>query len=366
MVGCDLHDRTMLLKIARGLEAPQTLSVKNTVDGRTQMIAKLRVLAGGAEVIFVYEASGQGFGLYDELTQAGITCFVLAPTKMARSTQRKHQKTDEKDALDLLELLRGHQLAGNRLPKVWIPDRQTRNDRELVRTRLDLTEKLTAVKTQLQGLWKRHGHRRPEDVGRGWTKRYQIWLKGLVARDELDAGLRGALASLLRQADALEAEIERLDQALMELFLQPRYAPAAAELVKLSGVGVLTALVFLCEIGDLNRFENRRQLSAYLGLVPTSHETGERSDRKGHITRQGPSRVRKILCQAAWSRVRSDDQARTAYQRLTTKNPKRKKIALVAAMRRLAVLMWHRARAAVAGTRSDGVVRREACFAPAG
>ena len=167
MVGCDLHDRTMLLKIARGLEKPQTLSVKNTAGSRQQMITKLKAIADGAEVIFVYEASGQGFGLHDELTAAGITCFVLAPTKIVRSTQQKRQKTDEKDAEDLLELLRAHQLAGNRLPKVWIPDMQTRDDRELVRARLDLADKLTAVKTQIKGLLKRHGLTRPENAAKG-------------------------------------------------------------------------------------------------------------------------------------------------------------------------------------------------------
>ena len=47
------------------------------------------------------------------------------------------------------------------------------------------------------------------------------------------------------------------------------------------GVGVLTALVFLTELGDLSRFTNRRQLAAYLGLVPSSYETGKTNDRKG-------------------------------------------------------------------------------------
>ena len=103
-------------------------------------------------------------------------------------------------------------------------------------------------------------------------------------------------------------------------------------------------MVFLTELGDLSRFANRRQLAAYLGLVPRSFESGNASDRKGHITHQGSSRVRKMLCQATWSRVRWDPQEKEAYGRIAAKNPKKKKIAVVASMRRLAVRMWHRGR----------------------
>ena len=51
--------------------------------------------------------------------------------------------------------------------------------------------------------------------------------------------------------------------------------------------------------------------------------------------------MRRILCQAAWSRVQHHEGERDLYLRLAERNPKRKKIALVAAMRRLAVRLWH-------------------------
>src|ERR1700704_1548596 len=105
MVACDLHDKTMLLKIARGREAAETISLRNTAKGRGRLLSDLRAraqAAGGAQLIFAYEASGQGFGLHDELTAAGVECHVLAPTKIARSTQHRKQKTDEKDADQIL------------------------------------------------------------------------------------------------------------------------------------------------------------------------------------------------------------------------------------------------------------------------
>ena len=69
--------------------------------------------------------------------------------KIARSQHQASRKTDEKDAQQLLELPRAHVLAGNPLPTVWIPDETTRDDRELVRTRLDVAEKVTRVKSRI-------------------------------------------------------------------------------------------------------------------------------------------------------------------------------------------------------------------------
>ena len=345
MIACDLHDKTMLLKIACGREAAETVSFPNSSAGRKRLIVELTrrsQAAGGAEVVFAYEASGQGFGLYDELTEAGFICYVLAPTKIARSAQHRRRKTDEEDAEQILQLLRGHVLAGNPLPSVWVPDLQTRDDRELVRTRQDLAEKIALLKTQIQSLLKRNHLGRPDGLGKGWTRLFWAWLRGLAQDRTTSVGLRTMLASLMRQLDFYEREVKHLDtHELVELVNSERYLAQVQQLVRLSGVGVLTALIFLTELGDLKRFTNRRQLSAYLGLAPSSHESGEQSDRKGHITRQGPSRVRRVLCQAAWARVRAKGPDREAYERLKLKNPKRTKVAVVAIMRRLAVRMWH-------------------------
>ena len=79
MIGCDLHDGSMILKTAAGREEPATRSADNTAKGRKALIAQLldcAKAAGGTRIVFAYEASGQGFGLYDQLVQAGIECYV--------------------------------------------------------------------------------------------------------------------------------------------------------------------------------------------------------------------------------------------------------------------------------------------------
>jgi len=233
---------------------------------------------------------------------------------------------------------------------------QTRDDRELVRARLNLREKATRVKAQIQMLLKRHRDVRASETLRRWSKAYRSWLKGLIRpTSPLPEGTRAMLGSLLRQLAFLEEEIDCADDAVFRLAAQPRYARAVRALCRIKGVHILTAMVFLSELGDLSRFANRRQVAAYLGLAPSSHESGQEHERKGHITHQGPARVRKVLCQAVWSSLGCDASAQARHARITAGKQQRRKIATVALMRQLAIRMWH----------LGLVAQREAgCFVP--
>jgi transposase len=142
----------------------------------------------------------------------------------------------------------------------------------------------------------------------------------------------------------MENEIEAMDKPLEQLANEPRHRAMVEELTQEYGVGRLTAIAYRTEIGYAGRFRRSRQVGKFVGLTPTSHESGQQNDRKGHISRQGPPRLRKILCQASWVHIRHDAEARRTYQQLVSRNPKKRKIALVAIMRRLAVRLWHRMR----------------------
>jgi len=312
-----------------------------------KMVAFLREearRAGATRIAFAYEASGIGFKLYDYLRGEGVEAHVLAPGKMKRAPQERGNKTDDKDAGRVLGALRSHELAGEKLPDVWVPDEETREAREVVRARVDVGEKITRVKVQVQALLKRAGLEKAEGLGANWTRKYRAWLRGLEGtRSPLPPGSRLVLGSLRRQLEGLEAETAQLDQAVAAWASRPRYAKAVEALDALVGVRVLTAMVFLTELGDPGRFHNRREVGAFEGLVPRSHESGEATDRKGHITRQGSSRLRRVLCQAVWSRIRTDPETQAFYERLVARNPKRKMIAVVACMRKLSIVMWHRA-----------------------
>jgi len=348
MIGCDLHDATMVLRVADGPGA--SVRITFPTSNRTGLIAWLQQFAherNASRIVFAYEASGQGFGLSDDLVEAGIECHVLAPTHLPHNAHSRKNKTDDKDAEMLLDEVRAYVLAGRPLPSVWVPDRQARDDREPVRLRLELAAQRTRIKNQIRNLLKRSQLACPEwfTTSGDWSKKSVRWLQDVVAgvTGGLREGARTALGSLVVLYETLSGQMAALDKALEQLSRTSRQTRPFRKLQTLPGVGPLTALVFLTELGDLSRFRNRREVSAYLGLAPSCHESGERNDRKGRITRQGSARVRQVLCQAAWAALRYSPEWRSKFERIKRGSKSRGKIALVALMRQLGVLMWHTA-----------------------
>lgn len=339
--GADVHDSSITLQVAADKEAPEQMRYATNEDALNRMIAMLHNRArqvGAKRIVFIYEASGTGFGLYDKLRAAGIECHVVAPTKLARSWHERKHKSDPVDAMLLLNLARGYVLAGNELPLVWVPDWQLRADREIVRGRLEVGTQVTKIKTQIRCLLKRNGIK--IEGSKSWGKGFALRLSQFCENENQPFGVRSALASLVRRLTWLQEDVVRLDKDMLILSRQTRYTLMCEELRKEIGVGWLVAMVFITEMGDMTRFANRKDIGCYLGLVPGSNDTGE-TKRAGHITCQGSSRVRAVLCQAAWTRIRLHPGEKAAYLRICARNPKYRKIGVVALMRRLAVQMWH-------------------------
>ncbi len=117
MVAVDVHDKSLVVEDAVGRAAPQRSQYTNNPGGRRRMLSHYRRRAKAARharVVFAYEASSEGYGLYDDVTDAGFECHVLAPTLIPRSQRHRKSKTDTRDASVILEVLRGHIRAGHR------------------------------------------------------------------------------------------------------------------------------------------------------------------------------------------------------------------------------------------------------------
>ena len=136
----------------------------------------------------------------------------------------------------------------------------------------------------------------------------------------LDHRLNPTIAELTQ---AIEREVEK--------------CPQARRLQTHPGVGSLTALAFVLIIGQADRFRCGKQIASYLGLVPLEDSSGSRR-RLGHITKQGNSRLRFLLVEAAQVTVRSDPEWRSKYHHLMMRRGR--KIAKIAMARRLAVRMY--------------------------
>lgn len=222
MVGCDLHDRTLVIRFAIGRGKPKQASFANDSRGRGKMIQRLHEVARqhrAERIVFVYEASAQGYGLCDLMFDNQIECYVLSPTHLPKSVKSAKNKTDSKDAQMLLEQVRGFVMAGNALPTVWTPPQRVRDDREIVRARIDAAEELTRVKTQVLSMLKRRGIEKPAWYHCKWSKRFAQWLRDLAST--LDAMVAPVLEGLVDRYELYRAEILRLDKAVRELADRP-------------------------------------------------------------------------------------------------------------------------------------------------
>jgi hypothetical protein len=94
----------------------------------------------------------------------------------------------------------------------------------------------------------------------------------------------------------------------------------------------------VAHLDDVSRFSRNKQVGSYFGLVPCQDQSAGR-DRLGHITRDGPPAVRKLLCEAAWQGIRRSPALQEFFERVTRGEADRRKIALVATAHHLARVM---------------------------
>ncbi len=125
---------------------------------------------------------------------------------------------------------------------------------------------------------------------------------------------------------SIETQIKKIEQQLNE---QAKVDPNETIYRSAPGIGPLSSRILSNELGDLSQFANERQLFSYTGLTPSEHSSGD-TIRKGHITRQGNSRVRYILNQAAWRAIKKDQDLKAFFERLYPRTGKKRAIVAVA------------------------------------
>ncbi len=182
------------------------------------------------------------------------------------------------------------------LTPIWTPDEEQEAMRDLIRTRKQATDAVKGAKQQLLSFLLRHGLRYQN--GSYWTKRHRRWLAELRRFPFSHQQL--AFEELKRAVDQAEARVATLDQAIEEAIQTWRFAPVVDALRALRGVNTTIAATVVAETGDITRFENPRQLMAWLGLVPTEHSSGN-TTRRGRLTKTGNALARTMLVEASWS-----------------------------------------------------------------
>ena len=289
-IGLDVHKATISVAIAPGERGGEVRHF-GTVPHRPDQVRKLveKLASGGARLHFCYEAGPCGYGLHRQIVEMGHDCIVVAPSLIPVKAGDR-VKTDRRDAVMLAKLHRAGELTA-----VWVPDAAHEAMRDLVRARATAVRVLGKARQHLQGFLLRHGRIYPGK--KGWTVAYRRWLttvrfqhpaQQIVFQDYVDA-----------VADA-EARVVRLTGQIADLLPNWSLAPVVEAVQAMRGVAFIVAVTLVAEVGDFHRFENPRQLMAYLGLTPSEHSSGS-SIRRGGITKAGSGLARRVLIEGAWS-----------------------------------------------------------------
>jgi len=290
-IGLDVHKKTIAVAIAQGGRDEEVRyygQVPNTMTALDGLVSKL-CDGDTVKLRFVYEAGPCGYGIYRHLKRTGQDCCVVAPSLIPKKSGDRI-KNDRRDARNLARLHR----AGELTP-VYVPTIEDEAIRDLTRAREDARIVCRKAKQRLNSFLLRNGY---DYSGKTrWSQAFFGWLSDLKMPHPAQQ------ITLQEYIDAVHealGRIGRLEDQIASLASQWRLASVVDAMQACRGVSLITAVTFVAELGDIQRFKSPRMLMAYLGLTPSEYSSGDRVKR-GSITKAGNSHVRRVLVEAAWA-----------------------------------------------------------------
>lgn len=285
-VGLDVHAASISIAFAESSsEAKYVTKIPNDLG---RVLRSLDRLGPRESLRVAYEAGPTGYGLCRALEAEGISCVVIAPSKMPKAPGDR-VKTDKRDAIRLAHLYR----CGS-LTEVHVPDETSEAMRDLLRAREDAKRAQLRARHQLGKFLLRHGRRWPKS---NWTKAHIEW----VEQQGFDEPAQNrVLQEYLHTVNEATARIDRYDAFLAEEAPKTEQADLIAALQAFRGVKLLTASSIAFELGDIRRFKSPKHLMSYLGLTPSEDSSGDRV-RRGGITKAGNGGLRRLLVESAWA-----------------------------------------------------------------
>lgn len=248
-----------------------------------------RMQSKAKQVVFAYEAGPCGYSLYRYLTKKGYECQVVAPSLIPRKAGDR-VKTDPRDAIQLARLMRSGDLS-----PVYVPKLEDEAIRDLSRAREDAMCDRKAARLRLKSFLLRLDIRYTGSAN--WSKPHLRWLSTAVCPTPAQQIVFQEYVRAITQHSERLAHIEA---ELKELATTWQLYPVVEALQALRGVKFIVAMTVVAEVGDLTRFDNPRQLMAYLGLVPSEHSSGNKRH-LGAITKAGNTHARRVLVESAWA-----------------------------------------------------------------
>jgi transposase len=260
--------------------------------------------------------------LYNHLDELHIPV-VLANPLQTKAIAHGRIKSDKVDARILAHLLRA-----DLIPECYVPPKEMREIRSLVRHRLSIVKLRSMTKNKIHTLVDRNGlkHEFSDLFGKSGME----WLRSL----KLSSLDRLMLDNHLMHLDSLNMQVERVDA---EITARATLDEDVRLLLSLTGVSVYTALLIKSEIGVIDRFPNYKKLISWAGLAPSLHQSGS-VEYHGNITRQGSRMLRWIMVESARVASVHDPRLRVFFERVKQRRGDQK--AVVALACKMLKIIW--------------------------
>jgi transposase len=273
------------------------------------------------------EAGTHSIWISEQLEELGHEV-IVANVRELRAISHSDRKSDQIDAEKLARYARLD-------PEILRPIAHRTVEQQqaltLIRARDLMVRLRTAAVNAVRGLTKSCGHRMPASTTSCFAKR---------SLAVMPPGLATALGPVLQQIAEMTLKIKHYDQQI-RLLTQTEY-PQAQALLKVQGVGPITALTFVLTLGNKERFGRSRDVGCYLGLRPRRSQSGDRDPQLG-ITKAGNGYLRHLLIECANHILRprgKDSALRQWGLHLAARGGKQSRNkAVVAVARKLAVLL---------------------------
>ncbi len=324
-IGFDIDDKKIVACVVQnGIQDIYETLVPG-VDSMKAFLDKQR--KGGCKTHLVFEISGQAGFVYDSLQGHVDSITVANPSKMTwiYRTSKKNDRIDARKMAILLSI--------NEIPAVHMPTKEVRQWRATILHRRNIKRKMLQVENRIRAILKSQAITKSKHGGKWWSKKNRSWFKELCGNDKFDSNQlwRIALADLLVELELLEIQHDRIVRYLDD-YLSSK--PGAVLLMSIPGIGPRTAEAILAYTDDVTRFKSSKQYCSYFGLVPKLDESGS-VRHLGHITKQGPSVVRWLLCECCWKTIKFSPALRKFYDQVKGGQKGRTKVAIVAVSRKI-------------------------------
>jgi transposase len=265
------------------------------------------------EVSLTYEAGCCGFTAARYFLNMGWTVKVVNPNDVPRSDKQLYQKTDKLDCRNLCRQLQKDQLHG-----IYIPTEPEEQLKSLLRQRNQVVKQLRKAKSQIKGLLLFHGIRVPEEFDNpNWSKGFTEWLQDIKWTYATGAA---CMNSKLRILTMLKSEYLQTSNEL-RAWCRKQHKTDYYLLKSIPGIGGLLAAAILAELGDIRRFNNEREFSNCIGVVPGVHQSSESESKMG-LTPRCKALLRSYLIESAWVAIRTDPEIQAYYRKHAGRNPK--------------------------------------------